>query len=157
MPSNASILKDANAFPAIAFPGWKNPTLVIVRATVAGGAGATTTQTTEGTNGEAPTTAGWTITRVVAGVYDLTFPAVRRWSGGLALSVKSASSAGNTMVAADMRIPVIDRSATNTVPRGIAATPATGRIRFGVLSQAGALADFSDNVEVNVQTWVDLG
>src|SRR5262245_52578087 len=150
----------AQSIPSLlaAFPGWKLPTLVHVRATVAGGAGATTTQTSEGAQGEPATTLGWSLTRVTTGVYDLLFPSVRRWANGsLTWTFKSASAAGNTIVTADERTPVIDRSPTNTVPRGIAATPQTGRIRVGFLNQAGALADLSDNVEVACSLWVDLG
>lgn len=158
MPSNAQIAKEAVPSLLAAFPGWKLPTLVHVRATIAGGAGVATTQTTEGAQGEPATTSGWTLVRSAAGIYDLLFPSVRRWAPGTLHSTTKTVATNGTFATTDLRPVVIDRSATNTVPRGIAATPSIGRIRLGFFTNAGAIpAELADNLELNLSLWVDLG
>jgi hypothetical protein len=156
--SNPRIAAQAVPGLLVAFPGWKQPTLVNVRATIGGGAGVATTQTTEGAQGEPPTTLGWSLVRSAAGIYDLLFPAVRRWAPSTLHSMTKTVATNGTFAVTDARQAVIDRSATNTVPRGIPATPATGRIRLGFFTNAGAVpAELADGLEVNISLWVDLG
>lgn len=158
MPSNAQIAKEAVPSLLVAFPGWRLPTLVNVRATIGGGAGVATVQTTEGTNGEAPTTSGWVIARDAAGIYNVTFPSVRRWAPSTFHSMTRTVAVNGTFAVTDARQAVIDRSPTNTNPRGIAATPSIGRIRVGFFTNAGAVpAELADGLEINLSLWVDLG
>lgn len=158
MPSAASIAKDACPALLAAFPGWKLPTLCSVRATIAGGAGVATVQSTEGANGEAPTTSGWSIARDAAGIYNITFPSVRRWAPGTFHGMTRTVATNGTFATTDLRPAVVDRSVTNTNPRGITATPSIGRIRVGFFTNAGAVpAELADGLEINCSVWVDLG
>lgn len=157
MPSNAQIAKEATPSLLVAFPGWKLPTLCHVRALITGGAGVAVVQTTEGANGEAPTTSGWAIARDAAGIYNITFPSVRRWAPSTFHAMTRTTVAG-TLGTTDLRPAVVDSSPTNTNPRGIAATPATGRIRVGFYTNAGAVpAELPAALEINCSVWVDLG
>lgn len=159
MPSNASIAKDAVPSLLAAFPNWKLPTLVHVRATI-GAAGAATVQTTEGAQGEPATTQGWSFQKDSGlGLYTLTFPAVRRWAPGTLHATTKTQGTAGTFVDGDLRPMVIDRSATNTVPRGIPATPSIGRIRLGFYTNAGSatFTELPSGLEVNLSLWVDCG
>lgn len=157
MPSTPSIAAQAVPCLLVAFPGWSKPMLCNVRATIGGGAGVATVQSTEGANGEAPTTPGWSIARDAAGIYNVTFPSVRRWAPSTFHAMTRTTVAG-TLGTTDLRPAVIDRSATNTNPRGIAATPQIGRIRVGFYTNAGAVpAELPDNLEINLSVWVDAG
>jgi hypothetical protein len=157
--SGTRIIAQATPALLVSFPNWKQPTLCGVRASI-GGAGVATVISTESDQGDAPTTPHWTIARTAtAGIYDVTFPAVRRWAPGtLLVTLKSASAAGDTYAAGDQRFVAIDRSTTNTNPRGVLlnGTLATGRIRLGFLT-GGAATELSNGSEVNLSLWVDYG
>lgn len=158
MPSAASIAAQAVPGLLIAFPNWKLPTLCNVRATIAGGAGVATVQSTEGAGGEAPTTPGWSIARDAAGIYLITFPSVRRWAPSTFHGSARTVAVNGTFAVTDLRHAVVDRSPTNTIPRGIAATPSIGRIRVGFFTNAGAVpAELADGLEINCSVWVDCG
>jgi hypothetical protein len=152
----------AQSTPAllVSFPNWKQPTLCGVRFTIAGGAGVATVISTESDQGDAPSTPHWTIARAAAGIYDVLFPAVRRWAPStLACPFKTVAVNG-TFATTDLRPPVIDRSPTNTNPRGVLLNGnlATGRIRVGFFTNAGAIpAELADNLEGNLSLWVDYG
>jgi hypothetical protein len=150
----------AQSAPAllVSFPNWKQPTLCGVRFTIAGGAGVATVISTESDQGDAPSTPHWSIARSAAGIYDLLFPAVRRWAPGTLICTWKTVAVNGTFATTDLRPPVLDRSPTNTVPRGIPATPSIGRIRLGFFTNAGAIPnELADNLEGNISLWVDPG
>lgn len=159
--SGPRIIGQATPALLVSFPNWKQPTLCGVRATI-GGAGVATVISTESDQGDAPTTPHWSIARTAtAGIYDLLFPAVRRWAPStLTCSTKTISAAGDTYVAGDLRPVVIDRSPANTNPRGVllAGTLATGRIRVGFFTGAGGTpVELASGLEINLSVWVDYG
>ncbi len=152
----------AQATPAllVSFPNWKQPTLCGVRASIGGGAGVATVISTESDQGDAPSTPHWTIARSAAGIYDLLFPAVRRWAPSTFQATTKTVAVNGTFATTDLRPAVIDRSPTNSNPRGVLLNGnlATGRIRFGFFTNAGAIpAELADGLEVNVSLWVDYG
>lgn len=151
MPSSASILAAGNPSLLAAFPGWKAPTFLNLRATI-GASGVATVIGTASANGDPGTTPGLGLARTAAGVYELTFPPCRSvaWST-LKVNTKTDSAAGGTFAVTDVRQVAIDRNTTNT-------NAGTGKGRLGFFTNAGLVpAELEDGIEVILSFWADLG
>jgi hypothetical protein len=128
--------------------GAKLPTLLNLKFTV-GASGAPTIVSTVDATGDAPSSIDWTITRVSAAVYDITFNRCSRvYWGSLSCCAKTAAS--GTFAATDPRYCVVDRSSTNT-------NAGTGRARVCFATGASVSTELAQNSEMNLSVWVDGG
>lgn len=146
--SASSIIAQSIPSLLVAFPGWKLPTLIHLRATI-GATGAPTVQTTTGGNGDPASTPGVSIARVSAGVYDLTFPPCRQVAWGSLGAIAKTVTAG-AFVTADPRVPVLDKSTTNT-------NATTGKARICFANGTAINTELGNGQEVSLSFWADLG
>jgi|ERR1051325_4909748 hypothetical protein len=129
--------------------GSRAPVLLNLKFTV-GTTGAPTIVTTVDATNDAPSSIDWTITRVSAAVYDLTYNPCRRIHWGT-LSCCAKSAAGNgTFAASDARYAVLDRSSTNT-------NAGTGKARICFATGASVSTELAQNSEMNLAVWADAG
>jgi hypothetical protein len=146
--SASSILKDALANLLKAFPQSKQPVTLHLRASI-GAVGAPTLISTKDASGRIPTTAGVTIARVSAAVYDISWPACRGIALG-SLNGSVGSAASGSFVAADPRYLAYDRSTTNT-------NATTGKLRVCFGNGTAVNTELGNGQEINLAFDVDLG
>lgn len=128
--------------------GTKTPVLLNLKFTV-GATGAPTIVTTVDASGDAPSSIDWTITRVSAAVYDLTYNPCRRIHWGT-LSCCAKSTTAGTPTATDARYAFLDRSSTNT-------NATTGKARIIFATGAAITTELGQNSEMNLSVWADAG
>ena len=150
MASATTIL--AQSIPCLlnAFPGWKQPVHVHIRATIGGSGVATVVSDGDATTGDAGTTPGVSIARQAAGIYDVTFPPCRQaaW-GSLVGNVFTAS--GGFAVAAEYRPMAVDKTDANT-------SAPLGKLRVGFYTNAGGVpTELLTGAEIHLSFWADLG
>lgn len=146
--SASSILSQGNPSLLSAFPGWKAPTYLHVRATI-GATGAATVVAATDAAGRAGTTPGLTITRVSAGVYDIVHPPCRSVAYGTLAAAAGGSSAGSPQTT-DPRVVNYDKSTTNT-------NATTGKMRVIFANGTAVNTELANGSEINVSFWADLG
>jgi hypothetical protein len=146
--SASSILAQAVPNLLVAFPGWRAPTFMHLRATI-GATGAATMVAATDAAGRAGTTPGLTLTRVSAGVYDIVHPPCRSVAYGTLGGTAGTVSAGS-FVTADPRVIGYDKSTTNT-------NATTGKMRIVFANGTAINTELGNGQEVNVSFWADLG
>jgi hypothetical protein len=128
--------------------GSKTPVLVNLKFTV-GAVGAPTIVTTVDSTNDGPSSIDFTVTRVSAAVYDLTYNPCRRvYWGTLSCCAKSATA--GTPAATDARYAFLDRSSTNT-------NAGTGKARIVFATGAAITTELAPNSEMNLSFWCDGG
>jgi hypothetical protein len=149
MASAASIL--AQAIPCLlnAFPGWKSPVHLHLRAAIGAAGAPTVVSVVDATTGAAATTTGLSIARVSAGVYDVTFPPCRQFALGTLNGAAGSVSAGS-FVTADPRVIAYDKSTTNTNAK-------TGKLRVVFANGTAINTELGNGQEVALSFWADLG
>lgn len=146
--SAAKILAQSNPALLIAFPGWRQPVLMHFRATI-GASGAPTLATTASGNGDPPSTPDFTISRVSAAVYDITFAPCRSVAWGTFNVVCKTTSSGS-FASADPRSLALDKSTTNT-------NATTGKARFCLAQGTTLNTELGNGQEITGSFWADLG
>lgn len=132
----------------VCFPGWKQPCLLHLRATIAGGSGAATIVSVASASGQAASSLDFTINRQAAGTYDVTYNPCRQIAEGT-LQVNVIPPVLAT--AADRRVPAIDINTTNTNAK-------TGKLRFNLVPPNSAVVtDPVAGSEIHLSFWADLG
>lgn len=149
--SAPKVIAQAANLPLIAFPTWKVPVLIHLKATIGGGAGVATLVTDQdATTGAVGSTPGVAIARNAAGIYDITFDPCRSIALGT-VSIMLGTATGGFAVAAELRQGMFDRLAANTSAK-------LGKLRIGFPTNAGlAPTELLDNSEIHVSFWADFG
>lgn len=150
MVASSAILAAANPQPLIAFPGWKQPVLLHLKATI-GANGQPTVITTANSAGVEGSTPGLGITETAndSGIYDVTFPPARR----IALGTVNINILPDVLATvANHREARIEKSTTLT-------NATTGKLRFNTSEQdaGAAVAAPPSGSEIHLSFWVDLG
>lgn len=131
----------AQAVPCLlnAFPGWKQPTHVRLRATIAGGAGAPTAVA-------AQTTPGLTISGGTSGVYKILFPNCRNIAD---VNVQIYSPTPETAAARYHAVVDADTAETNAT---------TGELAFTTAPADDGVPEALPNSNIiEASFWLDLG
>ncbi len=125
------------------------PTLLNLKFTV-GAAGAPTIVSVVDSSNDGISSIDFTITRVSAAVYDLTFNPVRRVYWGTLSCCAKSTVAGTVSTVTDARYAFLDRSATNT-------NGGTGKARIVFATGASVSTELGNGSEMNLSFWVDAG
>lgn len=150
MASATALLAQSNPALLCAFPGWKQPTHVHLRATIGANGQPTVVSAADATTGDAGTTLGVTITETAndSGIYDVVFPPCRQFALGTAVIQVLPAVIGTI---AQARHAQIDLTNANTSAK-------LGKLRFNTLDLATptVVAPVSGS-EVHLSFWADLG
>jgi hypothetical protein len=152
--SAAKIIAQGVPEQIVSIPGVNRlPTWVHLRATIGGGAGVPTiVPDNDATVGYAGTTPGMGITRVSAGIYDVTLDGCRSIALG-SFTANLLPATNGLAVAAELRGPgILDRTAANT-------TAKLGKLRVGFPTNVGGLpgTELGDGTEIHVIFLADFG
>lgn len=124
------------------------PTLLNLKFSV-GAAGAPTIVSVVDSSNDGPSSIDFTITRVSAAVYDITYNQVKRVYWGT-LSCCAKSTTAGTPTATDARYAFVDRSTTFT-------NGGTGKARIIFATGAAINTELGNGSEMNLSFWVDAG
>lgn len=129
--------------------GTKVPVLLNLKFTV-GATGAPTVVSAVDASGDAISSLDFTISRVSAAVYDLTYNPCRRIHWGTLSCCAKSTVAGTVSTVTDARYCFLDRSSTNT-------NAGTGKARIVFATGSLVNVELGNGSEMNLSFWVDGG